>query len=106
MMTIIEYVTVVSLMSGLQFLLTVALPIGLTLAGGLFLLDYFREIIHRAAVDYLEILARRDAQEQDRTHRELAIVEAGIELRARRLELQGKRLELLDSLSEVNNETF
>lgn len=100
-MTIFEYVTVTALMSGLQFLLTVSLPIGLTLAGGLFLLDYARDIFHRTAVDWLEISARRDAQEQDRTSRELSIVEAGIELRARRLELQGKRLELLDSLSEV-----
>lgn len=100
-MNIIGYITIVSLMSGVQFLLTVALPIGLTVAGGLFLLDYFREIVRRAVIDYLEFSARRDAQEQDRTRRELATVEAGIELRARRLELQGRRLELLDSLSEI-----
>lgn len=91
-MTIFGYVAIVSLASTVSSLLI----IGLTLAGSLFLIDRARLIVYRVAVDYLELSARHDALKDDRARRELTLAEAGIELRVRRLELQGKRLELLN----------
>lgn len=85
---IFELLTTLSFLTGLHFVLTIILPVGVTIYGTLFLLDRLRVIVHRAAIDGLEILGRWDALRYDCAKRELAIADAGLQLRARRLELR------------------
>lgn len=107
-MSIIGYLTAISLFSGVQFILTVIFPVFVALVAAVYvfdrvvlMLDRGRRVVYQAAIDYLEWMARLDNLRDDHARRELAIAEAGLSLRARRLELQGKRLELLDTAGEL-----
>lgn len=87
-MSIIGYITIISFMAGLQFVLTVALPIGLTLAMALFLVDRTRALVYRAAIDYLELSERLDSMRDNHARRDLALARAGLELRVERARLR------------------
>lgn len=93
---IFDILAVLPLFAGLQFILTVIVPAFVALFGVVYLLERVEQIIYKAGVDYLELVARLDGLRDDHAKRDLTIAEAGLALRARRLELQSKRLELND----------
>lgn len=62
------------------------------------LVEKARRIIYAFMVDILEVLAKRSSQLDDSSKRNLELLEAGYQLKLRRLELQGKRLELLEEI--------
>ncbi len=76
----------------------IGLPLALIAYIWLQVADQARAVFRLFATDILEIIARWDAQQGDRIQRDVKLVEAGYYIKMRRLELQGKRLELLDSL--------
>lgn len=77
-------------------LLTIGLSLALVTWTWIEVFNRLREVLHLTGIDLLELKARYSAQEGDKVQREIGLLEAGYQLKIRRLELQGKRLELLE----------
>lgn len=97
-MSILFLVLLGNVLSTVIPLLTIGLSLAFVTWVWLEVFNRLREILHLTGIDFLELKARYSAQEGDKVQREIGLLEASYQMRVRRLELQGKRLELLDSL--------
>lgn len=95
-MSIIFLVLFSNILSSVLPLLVIGLSLALVVWVWLEVINRSRQVFYAASVDILELMARRSAQIDDHLGREVQLLEASYQMRIRRLELQGKRLELLD----------
>lgn len=98
MTEIVILILTANLLNNVIPLLAYSLVLTLIVWVWLAIINRGREILRLFSIDILEVLARYASQKNDQVNRDILFLEADYRLKVLRLELQNKRLALLDAL--------